>query len=197
MLLTDGARSVWVIGRSFELELPVPPVAVVDTVGSGDAFGGAFLAWWVEQGLGRDGLADQAAIRDAVTRAIEVASLTCQRPGRGPAHTYRRRLARPVTGVIPTNAGRLSGMRVRKRLLAPFLLAGLALAITAPGVFAVTVRYPTQSLGNRGADVRAIQATLISLGYPMAFDGVYGTATMQAVKSFQAAARPDGLGHRG
>ena len=56
----------------------------MDTVGSGDAFGGAFLAWWVERGLGRAGLTDEAAVSDAVTRAIEVASLTCQRPGADP-----------------------------------------------------------------------------------------------------------------
>ena len=77
-------------------------------------------------------------------------------------------------------------MRLRKRLLAPILLACLALATTAPGAFALTVRYPTQSLGNRGADVKAIQATLISLGYPMAFDGVFGTATPMRVKALPA-----------
>ena len=76
-------------------------------------------------------------------------------------------------------------MRIRKRLLAPILLACLALATTAPGAFALTVRYPTQSLGDRGADVRAIQALLISFGYPMAFDGVFGTTTSDAVKGFQ------------
>ena len=35
----------------------VPPVEVVDTVGAGDAFGGAFLAWWAERGLARENLA--------------------------------------------------------------------------------------------------------------------------------------------
>ena len=81
-------------------------------------------------------------------------------------------------------------MRHRKRLLAPFFLAVLALAVTAPGAFALTVRYPTQSLGNRGADVRAIQATLISLGYPMAFDGVFGTATADGRQGLPDRARP-------
>ena len=56
VLLTDGSRSVWVIARSYEVELPVAPIEVVDTVGSGDAFGGAFLTRWVEQGHGRAGL---------------------------------------------------------------------------------------------------------------------------------------------
>lgn len=84
VLLTDGSRPVTVMTDAFTFELPVPDVRVVDTVGSGDAFGGAFLARWTEQGWGRDDLADPAALRDAATLAIEVASLTCQRPGADP-----------------------------------------------------------------------------------------------------------------
>ena len=41
------------------------------------------------------------------------------------------------------------------------------------------------SLGNRGSDVRALQATLIDKGYPMTFDGIFGTVTRDAVKGFQ------------
>jgi fructokinase len=84
VLLTDGARAVTVLAEGFAIELPVPAVEVVDTVGSGDAFGGAFLAHWVECGSGRAELADPYALRDAVTFAIEVASITCQRPGADP-----------------------------------------------------------------------------------------------------------------
>jgi fructokinase len=84
VLLTDGARAVWLVAAGFEVELPVPRVDVVDTVGSGDAFGGAFLAWWIERGYGRDDLADRAAVEAAASQAIAVASLTCQRPGADP-----------------------------------------------------------------------------------------------------------------
>jgi len=84
VLLTDGARPVWALGRSFEVEVLVPQVTVVDTVGSGDAFGGAFLARWIEQGRGRAELVDPGAVSEAVTRAIEVASLTSQRAGADP-----------------------------------------------------------------------------------------------------------------
>lgn len=84
VLLTDGSRSVWALGRSYELEVPVPLVDVVDTVGCGDAFGGAFIARWMERDLGRAGLADPTAVSEAVTRAVEVASLTCQRSGADP-----------------------------------------------------------------------------------------------------------------
>ncbi len=82
VLVTDGPRPVAVITSDGTLELPVPAVQVVDTVGAGDAFGGAFLARWIERGWGRDRLTDRAALSDAVTLAIEVASLTCQRPAR-------------------------------------------------------------------------------------------------------------------
>ena len=66
------------------LEIPVPAVAVVDTVGAGDAFGGAFLARWVERGLGRADLADPAVVDDAVRLAVEVAAVTCSRAGADP-----------------------------------------------------------------------------------------------------------------
>lgn len=93
VLLTDGGRPVTVLTDGFTFELPVPAVEVVDTVGSGDAFGGAFLAHWIERGWGRAELADPGALRDAVTLAIEVATLTCQRPGADPPR--RAELAAP------------------------------------------------------------------------------------------------------
>jgi fructokinase len=84
ILLTDGGRPVAVSGASGEFEVAVPEVAVVDTIGAGDAFGGAFLARWMEAGHGRRGLTDPAAVREAVELAIEVANLTCQRVGADP-----------------------------------------------------------------------------------------------------------------
>jgi fructokinase len=84
VLLTDGARAVTVLTEGVAFEVPVPATELVDTVGSGDAFGGAFLARWIERGWGRAELADAAALREAVTLAIEVAVVTCQRPGADP-----------------------------------------------------------------------------------------------------------------
>ena len=84
VLATDGAECVIVLGRSFGLEVAVPRVEVVDTVGAGDAFGGAFLAWWTEQGLERSALTDRDAVADAVTHGVGVAALTCQRAGAEP-----------------------------------------------------------------------------------------------------------------
>lgn len=84
VLLSDGARAVQVVSPTFALEVVVASVPVVDTVGAGDAFGGGFLARWVERGLGRGDLADPSLVRDAVEVAIEVAGLTCGRPGADP-----------------------------------------------------------------------------------------------------------------
>jgi len=83
-IVTDGDGPVVCRGAGFAFELPVPEVAVVDTVGAGDAFGGGFLARWTELGLGRDGLADEVALRDALGMAVEVASRTCMRRGADP-----------------------------------------------------------------------------------------------------------------
>ncbi len=84
VLLTDGARAVGVIGPGYAFALDVPATDVVDTIGAGDAFGGAFLARWVECGRGREDLADADAVRDAARIAVEVASLTCGRAGADP-----------------------------------------------------------------------------------------------------------------
>jgi fructokinase len=84
VLLTRGAQDVVVATRSGTFERPVRPVAIVDTIGAGDAFGGGFLARWSELGRGRADLDDRAAISEAVDFAIRVASITCQRPGADP-----------------------------------------------------------------------------------------------------------------
>lgn len=94
VLVTDGSRPVVCATPGFAFELPVPEVDVIDTVGAGDAFGGGFLARWMELGHSRDGLADESALRDAVGCAVEVASLTCQREGADPPR--RHELARPA-----------------------------------------------------------------------------------------------------
>ena len=84
VLLTNGPNPVVGLTATASFDLAVPDVEVVDTVGAGDAFGGAFLARWIERGFGRAELADVAALRDAATRAVEVASLTCRRAGADP-----------------------------------------------------------------------------------------------------------------
>jgi len=84
VLHTDGGRSVHIHTDDGAIEVPVPLVDVVDTIGAGDAFGGAFAAWWDQAGLGRDDVADIEALRAAVTAAVEVAAVSCTRIGAQP-----------------------------------------------------------------------------------------------------------------
>jgi fructokinase len=84
VLLTDGGRAVRIAVRGVTIELPVPRVTVVDTVGAGDAFGGAFLSSWIRRGLGREALGDPEQVRPSVEFAIRVASETCRRAGAEP-----------------------------------------------------------------------------------------------------------------
>jgi len=78
-------------------------------------------------------------------------------------------------------------MSIGGRRLLPLALAGLVLLATAPGAAAVTIGYPTQSLGDRGVDVRAIQGLLTQRGLPVALDGVFGATTRDRVIAFQTA----------
>jgi fructokinase len=84
VLVTDGPAVVRAFTSGGQLDVPVPPVQVVDTVGAGDAFGGGFLAWWAEHGLPRDALADPVKLRAAVAAGAAVASLTCGKAGADP-----------------------------------------------------------------------------------------------------------------
>jgi fructokinase len=84
ILVTDGGRAVHVVVRGGATLLPVPRVEVVDTVGAGDAFGGAFLSSWIERGLGRVELTDTDRLRPSVEFAIKVATETCRRAGAEP-----------------------------------------------------------------------------------------------------------------
>jgi fructokinase len=88
VLLTNGAKPVVAVGRTFAFEVPVPDVTVVDTVGAGDAFGGAFVARWVEVGLGRAELADEGAVHETVGWAVQVAARTCARAGADPPYRH-------------------------------------------------------------------------------------------------------------
>jgi fructokinase len=86
VLVTDGAEQLLVVTPTGFLVVPVPRVAVVDTVGAGDAFGGAFLAAWSAAGRGRPELLDHGALRAAVDLAVRVAGTTCERQGADPPH---------------------------------------------------------------------------------------------------------------
>ena len=84
VLLTRGAAGALVVGAGGDVEIPAPEVKVVDTIGAGDAFGGAFLAWWRSRDLPRDRLADLETVVEGARFAALVAAITCERPGASP-----------------------------------------------------------------------------------------------------------------
>ena len=84
VLVTDGGNAIRIVTARGATTLPVPQIAVVDTVGAGDAFGGALLSSWIGRGLGRAELAEQELLGESVEFAIRVASETCRRAGAEP-----------------------------------------------------------------------------------------------------------------
>jgi fructokinase len=84
VLVTDGPRPALAFLPGVILSKSVPAVAVADTIGAGDAFGGGFLAWWTAHGLGREDLGDAELVGCALRAAVAAAALTCARPGVDP-----------------------------------------------------------------------------------------------------------------
>ena len=66
VVVTDAGGPVRVRLGDEEHEVAVPAVEVVDTVGAGDTFGGAMLAWLVHAGMTRATSADRAVVLPAV-----------------------------------------------------------------------------------------------------------------------------------
>lgn len=84
VLVTDGPHPARAYLPGREVTAEVPAVEVVDTIGAGDAFGGAFLAWWTASGLTRADLSETGAVAAALAVATEVSALTCARAGADP-----------------------------------------------------------------------------------------------------------------
>jgi fructokinase len=88
VLVTDGAAPVRAYTAAKQVEVDVPAAPVVDTVGAGDSFGGAFLAWWTGNGHGRGGLADPDLVREAARASVHASVVTCTRRGAEPPWAY-------------------------------------------------------------------------------------------------------------
>jgi fructokinase len=80
-VVTRGADGALVVTPSEVITVPATRADVVDTIGAGDAFGGAFLAWWRDHGLGRTDLSNGDAVLGATRFAGLVAARTCERAG--------------------------------------------------------------------------------------------------------------------
>ena len=85
VLITDGPHPVEIVGPwPTAVEIDVPAVSVVDTIGAGDAFGAGFLATWMGDGSDRRDLRQRAAVIHATRFAIAVAAWTVGRAGADP-----------------------------------------------------------------------------------------------------------------
>jgi fructokinase len=83
-LVTLGADGALAVTADDVLEVHAPRVEVVDTIGAGDAFMGAFLAEWHSRKLGRRDLGRPGELADATRHACHVAAITCARAGADP-----------------------------------------------------------------------------------------------------------------
>lgn len=85
VVVTLGPNGAVGMTTSAEVRVPAPVVQVVDTIGAGDAFGAALLAWLAGHGrLSRDLRLDGDDLRMALEFACLVASFTCTRAGADP-----------------------------------------------------------------------------------------------------------------
>jgi len=84
ILVTDGAQPVRVLIDGVEHLVPAPAVDVVDTIGAGDTFGGAFLACLVQGGGGRGAAGDPDAVLRAARFAVRASAFVCSRAGANP-----------------------------------------------------------------------------------------------------------------
>ena len=83
-LVTLGSDGALVITQQEAVEVHAQQVDVVDTIGAGDAFMGAFLARWRGRGFGRSDLHRLDELEQAATFACRVAEITCSRAGADP-----------------------------------------------------------------------------------------------------------------
>jgi fructokinase len=84
VVVTRGSEGAEGFTRQAAVHVPAVPVKVVDTVGAGDTFQAAILAWAAEAGrLKADGLRSlgEPELRAALTFAARAAAITCGRRG--------------------------------------------------------------------------------------------------------------------
>jgi fructokinase len=83
VLVTGGAAGAWMFTGSDCHREPGVAVEIVDTVGAGDTFSGAFLNHLLSSGGGRS-LTDADRLREALRRAVVAAGICCTRAGAVP-----------------------------------------------------------------------------------------------------------------
>ena len=104
VVVTRGARGAMGWTADGRAEVASRPVVVVDTVGAGDTFQAAMLAWLAEQGrLTPDGLRSlsQHGLGSMLSFAADAAAITCSRQGAN----LPRRAELSLPGDVRTTAG--------------------------------------------------------------------------------------------
>jgi fructokinase len=96
VLLTRGPDGATVITPTADSAIAAVPTPVVDTIGAGDAYGGAFVAWWVSHDLGRTDLARDELLVAAARFAALVAARTVARAGASPPRLAAGAAGRPL-----------------------------------------------------------------------------------------------------
>lgn len=79
LVLTAGSQYSSVYTADFQSTLPTPTVSVVDTVGAGDSFSGAFIC----------SILQGKTVKEAHQIAIETAAFVCTRPGAWPSYEQK------------------------------------------------------------------------------------------------------------
>jgi fructokinase len=84
LVVTRGAAGAVAWTRGARIDVPGVPTKVIDTVGAGDSFQAALLAWLDEHDLLNEGALaaiDQTRVQAAVRFAVSAAAITCSRAG--------------------------------------------------------------------------------------------------------------------
>ncbi len=84
LLITDGAAPVRVLLDGTQHQVASPKVDVVDTIGAGDTFGGAFLGCLIQGGGGRHAAGEPDAVLRAARFAVRASAVVCARAGANP-----------------------------------------------------------------------------------------------------------------
>ena len=85
VVVTLGADGAFAAHRDVRTRVATPHVDVIDTIGAGDAFGAALLAWLHDHERIRPALSlDEAEVTASLEYACLAAAITCTRPGADP-----------------------------------------------------------------------------------------------------------------
>jgi fructokinase len=89
VVVTLGADGAFGAHGDVRIRVPAPQVHVVDTIGAGDAFGAALLAWLHDHDCIKPELRlDENELREALEYACLAAAITCTRAGADPPRKW-------------------------------------------------------------------------------------------------------------